>query len=77
LSEQIRNAAPTLKVQQHCGGGNFKKQMKKALSSGASLAIIVGDEELANSTMTLKFLTQDKAQSSLDISALASLTSMI
>ncbi|MDT0583990.1 MULTISPECIES: histidine--tRNA ligase [Alteromonadaceae] len=77
LSEQIRNAAPTLKVQQHCGGGNFKKQMKKALGSGASLAIIVGDEELANNTMTLKFLTQDKAQSSLDISALASLTSMI
>jgi histidyl-tRNA synthetase len=77
LSEQIRNAAPTLKVQQHCGGGNFKKQMKKALSSGASLAIIVGDEELVNNTMTLKFLTQDKAQSSLDMSALASLTSMI
>jgi histidyl-tRNA synthetase len=77
LAEQIRNAAPTLKVQQHCGGGNFKKQMKKAISSGASLAIIVGDEELANSTMTLKFLTQDKEQSSLDISALASLTNMI
>ncbi len=77
LSEQIRNAAPTLKVQQHCGGGNFKKQMKKALASGASLAIIVGDEELVNNTMTLKFLTQDKAQSSLDMSALASLTSMI
>ena len=32
---------------QHCGGGSFKSQMKKADASGAALAVIVGDDEAA------------------------------
>ena len=29
----------------HCGGGGFKSQMKKADASGATFAIIIGDDE--------------------------------
>ncbi|MCZ4303835.1 histidine--tRNA ligase [Zoogloeaceae bacterium G21618-S1] len=38
----------------HCGGGNFKAQMKKADGSGAPCAVIIGDDEAAASEVTLK-----------------------
>ena len=44
----------TLKVVLHCGGGALKSQMKKADNSGAKFAIIVGDDEVAKKTITLK-----------------------
>lgn len=46
----------TLKVVLHCGGGALKSQMKKADNSGAKFAIIVGDDEVAKKTITLKSL---------------------
>ncbi|MDC1312082.1 histidine--tRNA ligase [Burkholderiales bacterium] len=45
-----------LKVVLHCGGGALKSQMKKADNSGAKFAIIVGDEEMAKKTISLKSL---------------------
>lgn len=41
-------------VQMHCGGGSFKSQMKRADASGATLAVIVGDDEAAAEELTLK-----------------------
>ena len=38
----------------HCGGGNFKAQLKKADSSGADYALIIGDNELASDTLLVK-----------------------
>ncbi len=49
-------------VVQHCGGGSFKSQMKKADGSGAWLAVILGDDEAAAGEVTLKPLREDKAQ---------------
>ncbi len=40
----------------HCGGGGFKAQMKKADASGASFAVIIGDDEAAAGEVTLKLL---------------------
>ncbi|EKF75675.1 histidyl-tRNA synthetase [Alcanivorax hongdengensis A-11-3] len=54
LAEQLRDGLPGKAVQLHCGGGSFKSQMKKADRSGASLALIVGEDELANGTVTVK-----------------------
>ena len=45
-----------LKVVLHCGGGALKSQMKKADNSGAKFAIIIGDEEMAKKTISLKSL---------------------
>jgi histidyl-tRNA synthetase len=73
IAEQIRDALPNAKVQQHCGGGNFKKQMKKAVASQAAIALIIGDEELANASVSVKFLKQDKPQASLLLSELSAL----
>jgi histidyl-tRNA synthetase len=38
----------------HCGGGGFKSQMKKADASGASFAVIIGDDEANAGEVTLK-----------------------
>jgi histidyl-tRNA synthetase len=38
----------------HCGGGSFKSQMKKADASGASFAVIIGDDEASAGEVTLK-----------------------
>lgn len=56
LAERIRDAG--LDVVLHCaaasGPGSFKNQMKKADGSGAAFAIIIGDDEIANHTATIK-----------------------
>ena len=52
VAELVRDAG--FAVHLHCGGGSFKSQMKRADGSGASLAIIIGDDEAASDHVTLK-----------------------
>ncbi len=52
LAEDCR--AHGLSVQMHCGDGSLKSQMKKADQSGASFAILMGDDERANQVVTIK-----------------------
>ena len=40
----------------HAGGGSFKSQMKKADASGARFAVVIGDNEAAAGTVSLKTL---------------------
>lgn len=46
------------KVILHCGGGNFKSQMKKADASGARFAIIIGDDEANDNEVSIKPLRE-------------------
>ncbi len=48
-----------LDVVLHCGGGSFKSQMKKADSSGAAFAVIIGDDEAVNGEAQLKSLREE------------------
>ena len=52
--EQLRSELPGLSIVQHTGGGSFKSQMKKADKSGARLALIWGEDEVAANTVTMK-----------------------
>ncbi len=54
LAEALRDALPDHGVQLHCGGGSFKSQMKKADRSGAAVALIIGENELADGVVTVK-----------------------
>jgi len=65
LVEKIRNDLPELKIQSNCGGGSFKSQMKKADKSAASLALIIGEDEIASDSVTIKYLREDKPQQTL------------
>jgi histidyl-tRNA synthetase len=46
----------------NCGGGSFKSQMKKADASGATFAIIIGDDEANAGEVTLKHLRDQGRQ---------------
>ncbi|MGM0481834.1 MAG: histidine--tRNA ligase [Pseudomonadota bacterium] len=65
IAEQLRDALPELRLVVHCGGGAMKKQMKKADKSGAELALIIGDDELAEQQVTVKPLRSDAEQQTL------------
>jgi len=62
IAENLRQAAPHVRVVNHCGGGNFKKQMKRADKVGASIALILGDDEIANQQITIKNLRENVEQ---------------
>jgi histidyl-tRNA synthetase len=51
-AERMRDAG--LSVIMHCGGGSFKSQMKKADTSLARYAVIIGDDEAAAGEVTVK-----------------------
>ncbi|MGQ0525804.1 MAG: histidine--tRNA ligase [Betaproteobacteria bacterium] len=61
LAERLRDQG--VSVLMHCGGGNFKSQMKKADASGARVALIVGDDEANANEVSVKPLRVTAAQS--------------
>ena len=70
IGEQMRDAVPNIRVMNHCGGGNFKKQMKRADQSGASVALIIGQDEQTSEQVTVKFLREQKPQVTVSVSEL-------
>ena len=57
-AEQLRDVLPGLRIVQHNGGGSFKSQMKKADKSGARLALIWGEDEVAEEKVSIKPLRE-------------------
>lgn len=70
IAESLRSAR--LRVTVNLGGGNFKKQLRRADASGARYAVIVGEEELARGEASVKDLRSDAPQRSLPFSQLPS-----
>ena len=62
VAQELRQQLPTLKVMSHCGGGNVKKQMKRADKSGAKFALIIGEDEIANNQVAIKPLRTNNEQ---------------
>lgn len=65
LAESLRDAG--LNIVLHAGGGSFKSQMKKADRSGASYAIIIGDDEAVANQVTLKPMQVEGEQARVSI----------
>ena len=62
IGEAVRDALPTVKTVVHCGGGKFKAQFKKADAQAARVTLILGDDEVANDEVGVKYLRQDTEQ---------------
>lgn len=62
LANKLRDNIPGFTVQTHLQGGSFKNQFKKADKSGAMIALILGDDEVAANTVTIKYLRQEQPQ---------------
>ena len=63
LAERLRDALPGRRFELNLGGGNFKAQFRRADRSGAALALILGDDELARGVAALKPLRREAGQS--------------
>jgi histidyl-tRNA synthetase len=70
ISEQIRDYLPELTVQMNCGGGSFKSQFKKADKSGARVALVLGEDEVQQQKIAVKYLREEREQALMDWSDL-------
>jgi len=71
LVERLRSERPGVRLELNAGGGNFKAQFRRADKSGAALALIVGEEELARGVVGMKPLRAASGQSECPIAQLA------
>jgi histidyl-tRNA synthetase len=62
FAEAIRDKVTGIKLQIDCVGGSFKSQFKKADKSGATYALILGDDEVSRSEVSIKPLRDNTEQ---------------
>ena len=66
LAYDLRAGNPELRLVNNLNGGSFKAQFKRADRSGALLALVLGEDEIRDNRVTVKFLRSDDEQISLD-----------
>ncbi len=71
IVEGLRTERPAVRFELNVGGGNLKAQFRRADRSGAALALIVADDELARGVVAMKPLRAELGQSECPIGALA------
>jgi histidyl-tRNA synthetase len=71
LVERLRNERPAVRFELNVGGGNFKTQFRRADKSGAAVALIIGEDELARGVVSMKPLRANSGQSECPIAQLA------
>lgn len=54
LAERLRDLCPGLRIETDLAGGSFKAQFKRADKSGARVAVVLGENELAAGVVSLK-----------------------
>lgn len=56
IAEQLRDGLPDKRIVTNYGTSNFKKQFAKADKLGAKIAVIIGENEIINQSVTIKNL---------------------
>ncbi|RTZ15298.1 histidine--tRNA ligase [Vibrio aquaticus] len=77
LAESLRAQVPGLRVMSHFGGGNFKKQFKRADKVGAAVALVLGENEVADNTVVLKDLIGGTQETLSQADAIAKLAELV
>ena len=67
IAEELRARAPGARLSMDCAGGSLKSQLRRADRSGARLALVLGDEELATGRISVKPLRENSPQSMLSM----------
>lgn len=70
IAENLRNVLPHFYLLNEGSGGKLANQFKRADKSGAFLALVLGEKEYQDKTITIKFLREDKPQTTLPQAAL-------
>ncbi|MEJ2274079.1 MAG: histidine--tRNA ligase [Woeseiaceae bacterium] len=71
LAEELRDEVAGIRVELNLGGGSFKSQMKRADKSGATWALVLGEQELSEDRIGLKPLRSSDEQESIPLARLA------
>lgn len=71
LAEALHNNDNDWKIVVNTGGGSLKSQFKKADKSGACIAVVLGEDELRDETITVKDLRGTSAQKTIPQDALS------
>jgi histidyl-tRNA synthetase len=77
LAERLRDARPDLRLQMNLGGGGFKAQFKRADKSGAELALVLAEDELARGVAAVKWLREERPQEECPIEAISERVGML
>jgi len=73
LAQRLRDELPAYRIRVHAGGGKLKNQLRRADTSGAVWALIIGEEEAAAGTVSVKNLRQTGEQRTVAVAELARL----
>jgi len=72
IAEELRKRVPGVRLSMDCLGGSLKSQLRRADRSGARMALILGDEELDVSQISVKALREETPQVILTVDATVS-----
>lgn len=65
LAESLRVSG--IRVMSHCGSGSMKQQMKQADKSGAEFALLLGEDEIKQGIVSVKYLREKAEQQHVSI----------
>src|SRR5680860_1271675 len=64
LAERLRDELLEMRLIVNGGDASLKAQLRRADKTGARLALILGEDEIAANTVAIKYLREDRAQQS-------------
>ncbi|MCX7125326.1 MAG: histidine--tRNA ligase [Gammaproteobacteria bacterium] len=70
LCEKIRDQFLNIKIEMNCGRASFGSQFKRADKSGAQYALILGESEIENNVVTMKYLRENSDQKTMTMEEL-------
>ena len=71
IAERLRDSVRGLRIQANLASGSFKAQFKRADRSGAELAVVLGENEIAQGRATVKPLRSEAEQEQVALDQLA------
>ena len=75
--ENVRAECSDIRITFNCGGGSLKSQLKRADKSKSRVALIFGEREISENTVSVKYLRENREQELIDIKDLTQILGSI
>ena len=75
--ENVRAECSDIRITFNCGGGSLKSQLKRADKSKSRVALIFGEREISENTVSIKYLRENREQELIDIKDLTQILGFI
>ena len=77
ILENLRAERSDIRITFNCGGGSLKSQLKRADKSKSRVALIFGEREISENTVSIKYLRENREQELIDIKDLTQILGSI